>query len=683
MDPLARRAHIQEHSNTSYFVSHWGYVDRTLPCTNDGGSCEYLDAVYWMHDISMLYTFILWAVIGGVLLLIITLRFSKPAPKSSVGQKGSEAQVGDVRGSAYSRAWMGVQSWLRKWLLPEGFVSFFGNVTRLQILVFTILLGYLLIFSLVGIVYKTWITPVKNTALHNTRTGLGGFSDRVGAMAYALTPLTIALSTRESILTLITGIPYQSLNFLHRWTGRVIFIQSFLHTLGWTLIEGKFYQPQPSIYTGFIKETYIVWGIIAMALLTFLYVFSLQRVIRWTGHEFSRKAHYIVAGIYLGACWAHWSHLACWMIASLGLFGLDRGIRLLRTGLIHVGYLNGSKNFGFHSAQSTVEYFDDEDGGVVRMEFKHNMDPWAVGQHYFLCFPALTIWQSHPMTVASVPASHPTLPHHTYIIRCRKGETFRLKALALSQASATPVKETESCSSTTTPVILSGPYGTPLIPSLPNTGPEVTNILAIAGGTGISITLPVVLAATSNELFANAAIDFIWVIRRATNVQWIAQELEELKARAELSGRNLRMHIYVTQEQETSALETNSLRTSEKGDPEIKVTPVPAGCCSPQVVPVEEEKTVTACCASETGQFKCKEFCTTCLNSCHPSLEGIVAGFVESRASSSYRTWVIASGPAGMGSDLRAAVAKVNDGGRVWKGDMRWNVDLHWDDRMG
>ena len=156
-----------------------------------------------------------------------------------------------------------------------------------------------------GIVYKTWITPIKKTALHNTRTGLGGFADRVGALAYALTPLTVALSTRESILTRATGIPCPSFNFLHRWLGRVILVQSFLHTLGWTLIEGRFYQPQPKTYKEFINETYIVWGCIAMLFITFLYIFSLQRVIKWTGYEFFRKSHYAVACLYIGACWAH------------------------------------------------------------------------------------------------------------------------------------------------------------------------------------------------------------------------------------------------------------------------------------------------------------------------------------------------------------------------------------------
>lgn len=27
------------------------------------GTCAYLDAVYWMHDVSMLYTFIMWGVL--------------------------------------------------------------------------------------------------------------------------------------------------------------------------------------------------------------------------------------------------------------------------------------------------------------------------------------------------------------------------------------------------------------------------------------------------------------------------------------------------------------------------------------------------------------------------------------------------------------------------------------------
>ena len=187
------------------------------------------------------------------------------------------------------------------------------------------------------------MTPVKNLpGVYNTRTGLGGFSDRVGALAYALTPLAVALGSRESILTLLTGVPYQSFNFMHRWLGRIIFIQSWIHTIGWTVIEAKLYQPQPKVYSNFIKQLYMIWGCIALLFITFLFIFSLKRVIRLTGHEFFRKAHYIVGMLYIGACWGHWNQLACWMIASLGVWGIDRGMRFLRTLLIHTGNLNAT-----------------------------------------------------------------------------------------------------------------------------------------------------------------------------------------------------------------------------------------------------------------------------------------------------------------------------------------------------
>lgn len=92
------------------------------------------------------------------------------------------------------------------------------------------------------------------TGVYNTRTGFGPWGDRIGALAYALTPFTVALGTRESILSLITGVPYQHFNFLHRWTGRIIYVQSALHTLAWTVVEGKLYQPQPKVFKSFINQ---------------------------------------------------------------------------------------------------------------------------------------------------------------------------------------------------------------------------------------------------------------------------------------------------------------------------------------------------------------------------------------------------------------------------------------------
>lgn len=253
--------HIQNFSEGGAVSHHWGYADRQVPCTNDAGSCAYLDVVYHSHDLGMLYVGIIWATILGLLFLWAIYNWSIP--------KAYEAT------NAFTRVRSTLGAYRRQFLLPEIARPIFGRTTRSQVLVLATLTGYLTIFTFVGIVYNTWITPVKkHPGLYNTRTSLGPWSDRIGVLAYALTPLSILLSSRESLLSLITGLPYQSFNFLHRWLGYIIVVQSVLHTIGWTIIEVRLYQPQPSVGVEWIKQLYMIWGIVAILLLLALFVLS-------------------------------------------------------------------------------------------------------------------------------------------------------------------------------------------------------------------------------------------------------------------------------------------------------------------------------------------------------------------------------------------------------------------------
>jgi hypothetical protein len=95
----------------------------------------------------MLYTFILWAAIGFTLIVIFALCALEPWPSWKKTQDGHGDQIIRRPASLHYRSWRAVQATFRKWILPEAFVAFFGNVTRLQLLVLAILLGYLLIFS--------------------------------------------------------------------------------------------------------------------------------------------------------------------------------------------------------------------------------------------------------------------------------------------------------------------------------------------------------------------------------------------------------------------------------------------------------------------------------------------------------------------------------------------------------
>ncbi|KAI0139555.1 ferric reductase NAD binding domain-containing protein [Hypoxylon sp. NC0597] len=645
--------HIQNLSEAASLEKHWGYVDRAVPCTNDPGSCAYLDQVYGSHDRTMVYSGIFWAIIAGILLLWSIGRRVFPSPRAdeiATGPVDSE-RLAEITGRR-SRIRRTAASLIRRYLLPDSVRFIFGRTTRLQVLILTVLAGYLLIFSFAGLTYQTWITPIKNMpGLYNTRTTLGPWSDRVGIFAYALTPLSIMLSSRESILSLLTGLPYQSFNFLHRWLGYIIVIQGSLHTIGWTIVEVRLYQPQPKVAKEWIVQLYIIWGVVAQILLLLLLALSTPWGIRLTGYEFFRKAHYVLAMVYIGACWGHWANLQCFLIPGLAIWFLDRGIRLLRSALIHYQYLpNGS--MGFKAAHASLTHFPDtEHGDVVRMDFSHPQDPWKVGQHFYLCFAECSIWQSHPFTPLNLPKVRDGLVSHSYIFRAKKGETKKVAALAAKKLAAAP--------SVTTPIILSGSYGESIVKNLT---PDV-NVLCVAGGTGITYVLPVLLDLVEQPAVKDRKIQLVWAVRKKDDTRWIEKELDTIRKAAK--AHKIEVHIYVTREASSKSLSISD-DISEKDDAAGKEVGLTSTLSS--VKEVQSNSTLDIQKIGGQGFDR------------HPDLNKLVEEFVEGTVRGS--TTVYASGPGGMISDLRSIVASCNWGTKVWQGNERYDVKLICDDRL-
>ncbi|KAH6652262.1 ferric reductase like transmembrane component-domain-containing protein [Truncatella angustata] len=632
--------HIQNYSDATSLEPHWGYYDRALPCTNDAGSCEYLDQVYHNHDLAMLYSGILWCTIAGIVFAwAVGRRFWPSKQADAVVLDDEKAAVNPGPASRLKRS---LATASRSYLLPDSIRSIFGRTTRLQVLILASLAGYLLIWSFVGIEYKKWITPVKKTSLYNTRSSLGPFCDRIGVLAYALTPLSVMLSSRESILSLLTGVPYQSFNFLHRWLGYIIVIQGLVHTIGWVVIEAVLYQPQPTTAVEWIKQTYMIWGCVAIILLILLFVLSTPWAIRLTGYEFFRKAHYVLAMLYIGACWGHWEQLKCFMLPSLLLWFVDRGARYIRTLLIHYQYLSDG-SMGFQAAQATLTHFPDaEHGDILRMDFKHNHEAWQIGEHFYLCFTEGSIWQSHPFTPLNLPVVKDGTVSHSYILRAKGGETKKIADLAL--------KKLSEKTATTTPVILTGPYGESITETLT---PDV-NVLCIAGGTGITYVLPVLLRLIQEPGARDRRIELVWAVRKKDDIKWVQQELDLIRAASKSHG--VAVHIFVTREQSPAP----SLQDGKTGNETEGIKEVGSESSSLRSWDVRR--------IGEEDQH------------IHPDLEKKVNSFVENTVRG--RTTVYASGPGGMISDLRTIVASCNSAAKVWKGHERFDVGLVCDDRL-
>ncbi|CAO1636162.1 unnamed protein product [Parajaminaea phylloscopi] len=681
--------HIQNFTGATNLEGHWGYAARVLPCTSGAGTCAYLDEVYHNHDLGMLYVGIFWATVASIFALwAIGRQVSKARARPSgpgyrqvrTSEKGTEAQQDlPQRGTAL----LALPGWLssvnRRYLLPRNpLPSVFGNASRLQLVILAVLAGYLTIWTFLGMSYSKWITPVaKAPGKYNTRTSLGPFADRVGVLAYALLPLSILLSSRESILSLMTGVPYQHFNFLHRWIGHIILIQASVHTIGWCIIEIRLYQPQPSVGLEWIRETYIVWGVIAMGLLLALWLLALPFAIKRTGYEFFRKAHYVLALIFIAACWLHWKRLECFLIPSVVVWALDRAIRLFRTFLLHyhasdLANTDGKTTsyFNLGSAKAKVRMFPSSiagEGDIVRLDFEHPnpAGTWKVGQHFFLTFPESSIWQSHPFTSSSLPDGL----KHCYIFRAKGGETKKVAEIArdkigrLGDLDRKGKKITDERVS----VVLSGPYGQDI--TEPCTDTE--DVLCVAGGTGITFVLPVLM-----HLANNAAVDprdhqrrykLVWVIRHQDDVAWLSEELEALHRTGVVT-----ISIYVTRDGQDCHCENTSPSNQKVRASESRID-------SQTTAEAEKEESTTE--SSAASVVSASSILRGCSRSARPDLFAVVPSFVAESTLRKVR--VYASGPTGMLNDLRRVVANCNPGAKqAWTEAHPPKISLICDDRL-
>lgn len=709
--PLSARQHSHDvPEGDTWETEHWGYYTRTHPCTNDPESCDYLDHAYWSHDQGMIYVAAIWGVVLAALVVMFlsrVLRPNKSDPKITTRPE-EEAQAISKTGTI-CKVSESVASTARRYLLPGIFQSVFHHASRLQVLLLVLFTAYLTVFTFVGIgPWRTWVTPVRDMeGVYNTRTTLGPWTNRLGTLAYGLMPLSILLANRESFLSAVTGVPYHHFNFLHRWLGYVIALQTTLHSFGRVVVDGILYKPQPQYGLAAFKEWYMIWGVVGMILMAFLYILTLPPIIRLTGYEFFRKSHYVLAMVFVGACIGHWVQLQVFMLPTLCIWGIDRFLRLARTVLLHFCIIDGKRQFTSASAEITL--FPNRDGDIVRLDFRHPHKPWKIGQHFFLTFLECSIWQAHPFSSLSLPIQTDGFTLHSYVFRARGGETRKIARLVAKKLAAaagsthekgvTHVRGQAALSAGITPVILGGPYGQSIVESL---GCDA-NVLCVAGGTGIAYVLPVILSLARN-MISTQVVQLTWVIRRFEDRLWIEKELATIA-----NTPKIKVQIFVTREagkiksptynadtrqgRKDSRLPTaQSVETAyeasgtsfeakadrlirsaedrrESNPPGVNGTDKTAGAQSLQVVYMGELAT------SKDGSSE-----SNTIQHHHPVMSTILNDFLDSTVSGA--TAVYTSGPGGMTIDLRKAVAKCNDGGMVWRGNERHNVYLKCDDRL-
>ncbi|KAL4751082.1 hypothetical protein BDW72DRAFT_98946 [Aspergillus terricola var. indicus] len=373
---------------------------------------------------------------------------------------------------------------------------------------------------------------------------------RSGTLAVLnMVPLFI-LAGRNNPLIPLLRISFDTYNLLHRWLGRIVVIESIVHTLAWA-VNAVDETDVSDMLDRLCNTPFFAWGLVGTVAMTFLLLHS-PSPIRHAFYETFLHLHQLAAllaflGVYFHIDLDNLPQMP-W-ITAIGIFWLlDRTARLFR--LI---YLNFSLKRG--STSLVVQALPGEACKVTfHLPKRVHVPP---GSHVYAYIPSLSLWMSHPFSVAWVDPSScvtnqgyidndrppkyspdlekqlPTAPSTHYndllptnntsqltsvslIVAARKGMTRKLYNKALSSPNSTYL----------TTGFIEGPYASH--PSNPATYGTAILFSAGAGITHHMLTVRDLLIRASQGRVPTQKIYLIWSVRSTEHLSWVREWMDSI-----------------------------------------------------------------------------------------------------------------------------------------------------------
>ncbi|KAM0749466.1 hypothetical protein T439DRAFT_357804 [Meredithblackwellia eburnea MCA 4105] len=348
-------------------------------------------------------------------------------------------------------------------------------------------------------------------------------------VATAIIPFIFALATKRNFIQIVTALPYRTLMIVHQWGGQICLFFSLVHTIAMIL---RVTPMEPWWYTMQHRTTY--WtGFAALSQLLALCLLSL-RPIRQFMYETFYWLHMFTAFGFVAFMFPHC--LDGWVLPKTGPVSmLNSWAYLYATVALwfsaifwRVGAIAYQTRCFTGISRASLKILSDD---ALKITVPYSMS-YTAGQHFFLRFPTIEPFGSHPFTVASLPRSKDASGGATgdveFVLRPGKGITSRLFRIA-SKATINRL-----------PVVLDGPYGGEHLERLK----ACDAVVLIAGGTGITAVAPVAASlvrhssATATTVGAEEEgscgvppkIVVVWAVRRSSSLSWFEAELRTLRA---------------------------------------------------------------------------------------------------------------------------------------------------------
>ncbi|CAE6533149.1 unnamed protein product [Rhizoctonia solani] len=331
-------------------------------------------------------------------------------------------------------------------------------------------------------------------------------TNRAGFLVMSQMPIAFALGTKNSVITILTGISYEKLNFVHRWVGQLMFLASLFHFVGKLVIFTRL-----NIMSAEVSEH--TWGIVAFSALSLLAVGS-HPWFRARVYGLFFYSHIIGLIAFMIGMWKHQPEVAPPYVATcIGLYAADQVSRLAKTRL-RKAILTAVPELG-----ATHIYVPRLDKG------------WVAGQHVRIRVLSFGVgifgWsECHPFTIANSPNDVPE--GLTLVCKSAGDWTSALYRMANNKSNSEEHR--------------SGP-GNTLFASF-------SGVMLVLGGSGITFGTSVledIIAKKATGAARAMCINFVWAIQHPSAADpYLSTFAEIVQRAAEIPDLRVSVSVFYT-----------------------------------------------------------------------------------------------------------------------------------------
>lgn len=214
------------------------------------------------------------------------------------------------------------------------------------------------------------------------------------------------LAGRNNPLIPLLHVSFDTYNLLHRWIGRVVIIESVVHTAAWG-VNAINIKGWDATWYELRTDPFYTWGLVATVMMVFLLLHS-PSPIRHAFYETFLHLHQLGALIIVLGVYMHLNidglPQVPWVLLIIGFWVFERLARVAR-----IVYLNASRRHG--TTRVVVEALPGEACRVIFHLPRRVRIP--SGSHVYAYLPKISGLMSHPFSVAWVDDGISFIPKYT------------------------------------------------------------------------------------------------------------------------------------------------------------------------------------------------------------------------------------------------------------------------------